>query len=202
MPTSPDAALQLRFDTVVVAGGRSSRLGGTPKAQLSLEGSTLVAHTVAAVRPFGVVVVVGPEDPRLPSDALHTREDPPFSGPAAAVAAGVVVLDGLTERNEWTAVLACDMPHVDGALPALVRAAEDASPEVDGVMALSDEGRAENLAVLIRSAALSAVLREVPTVDVSVRSVWRHLTLDTVPVPHASTSDVDTWEDVRRFDLH
>ena len=69
-------------------------------------------------------------------------------------------------------------------------------------MALSDEGRAENLAVLIRSAALSAVLREVPTVDVSVRSVWRHLTLDTVPVPHASTSDVDTWEDVRRFDLH
>lgn len=202
MPTSPDAALQLRFDTVVVAGGRSSRLGGTPKAQLSLEGSTLVAHTVAAVRPFGVVVVVGPEDPRLPSDVLHTREDPPFSGPAAAVAAGVVVLDGLTERNEWTAVLACDMPHVDGALPALVRAAEDASPEVDGVMALSDEGRAENLAVLIRSAALSAVLREVPTVDVSVRSVWRHLRLDTVPVPHASTSDVDTWEDVRRFDLH
>lgn len=202
MPSSPNASLQLPFDTVVVAGGRSSRLGGAPKAQLSFEGSTLVAHTVAAVRLFGAVVVVGPEDPRLPPDVLRAREDPPFSGPAAAVAAGVIVLDGVSGRHEWTAVLACDMPHVDRALPTLVRAAQDVPPEVDGVMALSDEGRAENLAVLIRSAALSAVLREVPTVDVSVRSVWRHLTLGTVPVPHASTSDVDTWEDVRRFDLH
>ena len=85
MPSSPNASLQLPFDTVVVAGGRSSRLGGAPKAQLSFEGSTLVAHTVAAVRLFGAVVVVGPEDPRLPPDVLRAREDPPFSGPAAAV---------------------------------------------------------------------------------------------------------------------
>ena len=201
MATSPDAALQLPFDTVVVAGGRSSRLGGTPKAQLSLEGSTLVAHTVAAVRPFGVVVVVGPEDPRLPSDVLHTREDPPFSGPAAAVAAGVVVLDGVSGRHEWTAVLACDMPHVDRALPALVRAAEDASPEVDGVMALSREGRRENLAAVVRTAALERVLAEVPTRDAALRSVWRHLRWDEVTVPGGSTADVDTWEDVHRLEL-
>ena len=50
----------LRFDTVVVAGGRSSRLGGTPKALLPVAGSTLLTRTVDAVLPLGTVVVVGP----------------------------------------------------------------------------------------------------------------------------------------------
>ncbi|CAL8896427.1 molybdenum cofactor guanylyltransferase [Kocuria varians] len=206
------------FDTVVVAGGRSSRLGGTPKAGLPLGGSTLLAHTVAAARPFGTVVVVGPEDQELPADVLRTREDPPFSGPAAAIAAGTVALRGLPVRRAWTAVLACDMPAVDRALPTLVEAAaraeeaaraassssssSPASSEVDGVVAVSTEGRREHLAVLLRTGALERALEAAPTTDASVRSVWRHLRWRETPVPEGSTADVDTWDDVRRLDLY
>ena len=188
-------------DTVVVAGGRSSRLGGTPKAQLPVAGGTLLSRTVAAALPLGTVVVVGPEDPTLPPEVLAAREDPPFSGPAAAVAAGVVALRDLPGRAPWTAVLACDMPRVDRALPVLLAGAGRAASDVDGVMALSREGRRENLAVVVRTAALERVLARVPTADASVRSVWRHLRWDEVTVPGGSTADVDTWEDVHRLEL-
>lgn len=189
-------------DTVVLAGGRSSRLGGTPKAQLPVAGGTLLSCTVAAVRPLGAVVVVGPEDPTLLPEVLSTREDPPFSGPAAAVAAGVVVLRELAGRAPWTAVLACDMPGVERALAQLRAAAGRAASDVDGVMALGEDGRRENLAVVVRTAALERVLSQVPTADASVRSVWRHLRWEEVTVPAGSTADVDTWEDVRRLDSY
>ncbi|MDO4919865.1 molybdenum cofactor guanylyltransferase [Kocuria sp.] len=201
MSTSRTPDPGLRVDTVVVAGGHSSRLGGTPKAQLPLAGTTLLSHTVAAVRGLGTVVVVGPPDPTLPADVLTTWEDPPFSGPAAGVAAGVVALSRVAARAAWTAVLACDMPRVDRALPALLAAAAGAASDVDGVMAVSAQGRRENLAVVVRTAALDRVLAEVPTVDASVRSVWRHLRWEEVTVPGGSTADVDTWEDARRLEL-
>ena len=34
-----------RFDAIVLAGGRSSRLGGVPKAGLVLDGQTLLERT-------------------------------------------------------------------------------------------------------------------------------------------------------------
>ena len=89
------------FDAVVLAGGRSSRLGGSPKALLQLDGSTLLRRTLEAVRGSRRIAVVGPNDLLAEVDAfrrsvaipharlLLTREDPPFSGPAAGIAAGV-----------------------------------------------------------------------------------------------------------------
>lgn len=199
----PGVELLTRFDSIVVAGGRSSRLGGTPKAGLRRGETTLLAHTVAAVHPFGTVTVVGPEDQPLPEDVLRTREDPPFSGPAAAIAAGAARLSPVAARAAWTAVLACDMPSVDRALPALrAEAARAASSSPDGLIAVSAEGRRENLAVLVRTEALDRALAAVPTTDASVRSVWRHLDLTETPVPQDSTADVDTWDDVHRLDLH
>ena len=203
--SAPGVEILTRFDSIVVAGGRSSRLGGTPKARLPLRGSTLLAHTVESVRPFGTVVVVGPEDQPLPEDVLRTREDPPFSGPAAAIAAGAASLSPVAARAAWTAVLACDMPFVDRALPALrakaARAASSTSSS-DGMIAVSAEGRRENLAVLVRTEALDRALDAAPTTDAPVRSVWRHLDLTETPVPEDSTADVDTWDDVHRLDLH
>ena len=202
MAPSPAAHEGPLFDSVVLAGGRSSRLGGAPKAQLPVGGSTLLARTVAAVLPYGAVVVVGPQHQELPSSVLRTREDPPFAGPAAGTAAGVVALGEAAGRHAWTAVLACDMPGVDRAVTALRAAAGHAAAEVDGVMAVSGEGRRENLAVLVRTAALRATLQRVPTADASLKSVWRHLRLVEAPVPAGSTADVDTWEDVHRLDSY
>ena len=202
MTTRGDARQGPRFDTVVVAGGRSSRLGGTPKALLPVAGSTLLTRTVDAVLPLGSVVVVGPEDLPLPPHLLRVREDPPFSGPAAAVAAGVVALAATPERLPWTAVLACDMPDVHRAVAQLRAAADRAASDVAGLIAVTGEGRRENLVVLARTDALSRALAAAPTENASLRSVWRRLGPQEVTVPAGSTADVDTWEDVHRLDSY
>lgn len=46
------------FDAVVLAGGRSSRLGGRSKALLQLDGSTLLRRTLEAVRGSRRIAVV------------------------------------------------------------------------------------------------------------------------------------------------
>lgn len=192
----------MRFDTVVLAGGRSSRLGGTPKATLHRGTTSLVELTVAAVRDAGTVVVVGPEDLILPPDTLRTREDPPFSGPASALAAGLAAIAQQPTRAPWTAVLACDMPDVARAVRALADAARTLPAQYDGVLAVTPEGHRENLAVLVRTDQLHRIFAAEPARDRSVGSFWKHLRWTEVTVWDGSTQDVDTWEDVTRFDLH
>ena len=178
MTTRGDARQGPRFDTVVVAGGRSSRLGGTPKALLPVAGSTLLTRTVDAVLPLGTVVVVGPEDLPLPPHVLRVREDPPFSGPAAAGG------------------------DVHRALAQLRATADRAASDVAGLIAVTGEGRRENLVVLARTDALCRALEAAPTENASLRSVWRRLGPQEVTVPAGSTADVDTWEDVHRLDSY
>ena len=74
---------------VVVAGGASRRLNHVPKASLSDGTNTLLGCALEAVDAASPRVVVGPESLPLPSGVLRTREDPPFSGPAAAIHAGL-----------------------------------------------------------------------------------------------------------------
>lgn len=192
----------LCFDSVIVAGGRSSRLGGTPKAELQRGDESLVEITVRSVHQAGSAVVVGPENLDVPYGTLRTREDPPFSGPAAAVAAGLELLAHQPNRAAWTAVLACDMPDVAGAVRTLADAAAHLPSDADGLIATAADGHRENLAVMIRTEPLTTVFSEHPARDRSVRSFWKHLRLIEVAVPEGSTQDVDTWEDVTRFDLH
>ena len=77
------------FCAIIVAGGKSSRLNHTPKAGLSNGSHTLLERALDAAGQAQLRVVVGPETLPVPSDALHTREDPPYSGPAAALHAGL-----------------------------------------------------------------------------------------------------------------
>ena len=73
------------FCAIIVAGGKSSRLGNTPKAGLSNGTHTLLDRALLAVSQADACVVVGPETLPVPNDVLLTREDPPYSGPAAAI---------------------------------------------------------------------------------------------------------------------
>jgi CTP:molybdopterin cytidylyltransferase MocA len=129
---------------IVLAGGRSSRLGGVPKAGLIVGGRTLLQRTLDAVADAREVVVVGdvvvPRQavsvrpplasavPLLPGTArsvLVTRESPPFAGPAAAIAAGVDALAASGDiSDDLVLVLACDMPEVGAAVGLLLEAAE------------------------------------------------------------------------------
>lgn len=187
------------FHAVVLAGGRSARLGGRPKARLRREGRTLLELTLDAVREAAGVVVVGPPDLALPEGVLLTREDPPFSGPAAGIAAGLRALGDLPGAD-WTMTLACDMPGVSRAVPLLLAAARS-EPGAAGHVCVPPGGHRQPLAALYRSDALRGAFAGRDAADRSVFSFVRELPLRDVTVPEDATADVDTWDDVQRHHL-
>lgn len=188
---------RLDFDAVILAGGRSSRLGGVPKQDLVFQQDTLLQRALEAAAGASRTVVVGPESGHSVPGVLFCREQPEFAGPAAAIAAG---LDALAQGGNgagFTLVLACDMPLVRDAVGALVSAM--ALGEADGAMARSEDGRLQPLAGFYRTAALRRAAAELSSrgalINGSVRSLLASLEVQPVTVPAGSTADVDTWDD-------
>ena len=177
-------------DALILSGGRSSRLGGESKSQLVIGGVSLLSRTIRAVADVGArqTVIVGDEG----MDAVVAiREEPAYGGPVAAIAAG---LRALPSDSGAVLVLACDMPGIRSALPALL-----ARFSGDGVIAV-DRGRRQPLAVVVRTSALVAALAALPTVvDASMRELFAGLDLAEVAVPEGSADDIDTWDDAARF---
>jgi molybdopterin-guanine dinucleotide biosynthesis protein A len=107
------------FAGVVLAGGRSSRMGA-PKAALEWHGSTLLRRTVGVVTratggPVVVVRASGQDLPDLPR-GIEVVEDPRDGrGPVQGIAAGLAALSG---RAEAAFVCSTDMPFLH---PAFVR---------------------------------------------------------------------------------
>lgn len=185
----------VNFNAIILAGGRSSRLGGTPKALLSDGSKTLLASTIKAVSDARHTIVVGPADLPVSENVLLTREDPPFSGPAAGLAAGASRLASLGSPAEWTVILSVDMPYISTALTALVEATTDAAPDVLGFMG-ETEGIRQPLVGIYRTSQLVQALSSDMT-DCSVRFALRPLSPAIVQLPAGSTDDVDTWESAR-----
>ncbi|MEO8282208.1 MAG: NTP transferase domain-containing protein [Pseudarthrobacter sp.] len=192
----------LDFDAVILAGGRSARLGGVPKQELKYDGETLLRRSVAAAGGARAVVVVGPDAGETPAGTLSCREEPPFGGPAAAIAAGLAALEKAEgSRPPLTLVLACDMPKVRQAVAALREGLLAAGPAAgrDGVVAVSEDGRRQPLVGFYSTAALQRSAAELAAsgdlVNASVRVLLASLDVKPVAVPAGSTADVDTWDD-------
>jgi molybdenum cofactor guanylyltransferase len=104
---------------VVLAGGRSSRMG-TAKAALEWHGSTLLRRTVGIVAraTSGPVVVVrapGQDLPELPEGTVVADDPREGKGPVQGIAAGLAALSG---RAEVAFVSSTDMPFLH---PAFIR---------------------------------------------------------------------------------
>jgi len=215
----------MRFDAVVLSGGRSSRLGGSPKSELVVGGRSLLELALDAVAGASRVAVVGDRpvpasggqaDAAAPDGSagkiLFTREHPRFAGPAAAIASGIRALerDGAQETSaghasrpeDFTAVVACDMPGVAAAIEALLTESARVrdSPSIAGFVAADENGTAQLLVGLYRTSALRhAIDAREDLVNMSVRSLVSELELEAVAVPVGSTHDIDTWEDAARL---
>ncbi|HEY5230910.1 MAG TPA: NTP transferase domain-containing protein [Galbitalea sp.] len=195
------------IDAIVLAGGRASRLDGASKAGLSLDGRSLLEHTLDALAVARRIVVVGDETDILAAapDAAITivRETPVFAGPAAAIAAGVDALGALGAASDFTGVVACDMPTVGSAIAVLVTAVRDGSDGSDGAVAVSPDGRVQPLVAVYSTVALAECVarhREAGDLEnLSVRALLAGLDPALVSVPDSSTDDVDTWADAARL---
>ena len=136
---------------IVLAGGRAARLGGADKPGLVVGTRTLLAAVVSAAAEAGAgqVVVVGPARPGIAGSGPvssgpvssgrveFVREDPPGTGPVAALRCGLGRVGA-----PWVAVLAADMPFLRARhLVALLAAAGSRSRARAGQPARIAPGR-------------------------------------------------------------
>ncbi|WP_062303905.1 molybdenum cofactor guanylyltransferase [Demequina subtropica] len=186
-PLSPAA----RWDAVIVAGGRGSRLGGESKPDLVVGGRSLLDRAVEAVAGAEAVVVVG--GPRR--DGLRwTVEDPPGSGPAAALAAGLASLAIDREPAGLTVVLGVDTPRATEAVPLVVGAA-DASSGV-GAWIVDAEGVPQYLLAAYPTDALAGRCGG-DTTGLSLRRLVAGLPMREVDDADGLAKDLDTWDDAQ-----
>lgn len=174
-----------QWDAVVLAGGRGSRLGGVDKASLELGGETLLTRTLRAVAGAGRVVVVG--DVEAPG-AVVIQEEPRFSGPAAAIGAGLAEVCA-----PYVLLVGCDQPFLIEAIDGLLVAAAEGR---DGAIGVDAAGRHQHLLSIARTEALrSSVQHHESLVNLSVRALLAPLDLVEVQLAARAAIDVDTWHD-------
>jgi molybdopterin-guanine dinucleotide biosynthesis protein A len=133
---------RMRLGAIILAGGRSSRMG-RPKAALPFAGDTLLGRTCAVLARCAQPIVVVARDaaqplPDLPAGVARTHDARPDGGPLAGIAAGLAWLEGPGGLAPADAafVVACDHPFLAEAvvrqLANALGAHELAMPEVDG----------------------------------------------------------------------
>ena len=186
------------FDAVILAGGRGSRLGGLSKADLVVGGRRLLDRVLDAANSARRIVVVG--DVAVPPGVLLTREDPPGTGPAAGVVAGLAALD---DPAEWTLVLACDLPDAEPAVAALVTKSGVVTGQADGDAYCLQRAAEEPewLLGIYRSASLRQAAADYGDPrNRSVRGMLRPLNPVLVEPDLAEhVDDLDTWADHARW---
>lgn len=182
------------FDAVIVAGGAARRMSGTDKAALLVGGASLLDRVLAATADAAQTVVVGPARPTSRA-VIWGREQPPGSGPVAAVAAGLPLTGA-----DVVLLLAADLPWIGPAVPALVAPLAD-EPSLQCAVLVTD-GRRNYLASAWRRTALTTALATVPDVrGAAMRSLYAHVDVVEVLDDADAGSDCDTWADIERARL-
>jgi molybdopterin-guanine dinucleotide biosynthesis protein A len=142
---------------VVLAGGRSSRMGA-PKALLEWHGSTLLRRVVGIVQravtgPVIVVASAGQPLPALPPEVVLEEDPEPARGPVLALATGLT----RAAASDASAAFVCatDLPFLH---PAFVTTVLRALDESDADVALPElAGHPQPLAAAYRTAVALAL---------------------------------------------
>lgn len=195
LPIVTDVVSIPELGGILLTGGSAARLQGADKASMELGGTTLIEHVLGALEEVPDVVVVGDEVPTS-RPVTFLREDPPRSGPAAAILAG---LTGFARMPRLVVVLAVDMPLVTTATVRRLML----SAAQDGALLVDDRGKRQYLCAIYRTEALLEAAPE-PEYQhgLPVKRLVRKLRLAEVPALRWETRDVDTWDDLHTLREH
>src|SRR5690606_911341 len=98
----------------ILTGGESRRMG-QDKALLDWNGTPMLAHILARLRPLGEliaeVLIVGDRPQYHEFGAAVIADRYPGAGTLGGIATALEVA-----RNDWVLILACDMPLISAAL--------------------------------------------------------------------------------------
>jgi len=175
---------------VVLAGGRSSRMGHD-KASLVVDGLPLVERAIRALSLVSSdTVVVGPTvslvNTELSGGVTWIPDAEAFAGPVAALAQAAAAATA-----DWLVVLPCDLAHPARAVELL--ASQEPSDDVQAYIARDSTGSEQWLTMMLRRDALSAALVDAGTSDVPVRRILSKLHVVFVDPP---SNDQNIWEDM------
>ncbi|WP_156761279.1 molybdenum cofactor guanylyltransferase [Microbacterium karelineae] len=185
---------------IVLTGGRSSRMGGRHKPAIPVGGRTIVDRVIAAVRgadSTSEIVIAGSAegvgDTTSREDGIRVaREDPPFSGPLAGVAAGLAAVP--PARSRTVLILGGDMPHLDAAF---LRALTEQAAEGAIAIARDETGRDQFLCAAWPERVLRRRISELDAVaDAPLRSLYDHVRTSPSVAPAGSLRDVDSPGDL------
>lgn len=201
-----DPIVGLRVGGVILAAGRSTRLG-RPKTGLMLEGRTLLQHAIdnALAARLAEVVVVLRADDDAGRAAVASRSEArlravPLDAPAQqshSLRAGVAALD---PRIDAAAVLLADQPGVDGAsIDRVIDAAVHSPQAAVRPVHIHAGRRTPGHPVVLKRSLFAAI--DALTGDQGARALLQRddVALDEIEWPTAAPLDVDTPEDWKRL---
>ena len=179
---------------IVLTGGTSRRLG-FDKATVRVGSETVATR---AARVLGAVctplIEVGPGHTGLP----WVREDPPGSGPLAALVAGARAL-----KCERVLLLACDLVRVEPPVLRVVAGWDGAASAVPVV-----DGRRQLVCARYGADALAIAADVLATGERSLRALVARLDIDEIDASHWGAvadadafADLDTPADLARLEL-
>ncbi len=150
---APSASGGTRAGGIVLAGGRSTRMG-TSKALLPFGTETMLQRVVrvlgSLVHPIVVVAAPGQELPPLPDDVIVTRDEREGRGPLEGLRAG---LKALPPEVDAAYVSSCDAPLL---VPGFVRQMLEFADSYD-IAVIEIDGFAHPLSAVYRRAVLPRV---------------------------------------------
>jgi molybdopterin-guanine dinucleotide biosynthesis protein A len=120
---------------IVLAGGRSSRMGGGDKCVRPLSGKPVLAHVLARLRPQVSDIVISANSDQFAGFGLPVVADasPEFQGPLAGVAAGLEWVAANRPDVAWAVTVPGDTPFIPADLVRGLAAADRAA----GTMAVA-----------------------------------------------------------------
>lgn len=166
-----------RFNSVsgfVLAGGASRRMGRN-KANLVLEGKTMLERQIGLLRAVcRTAVVVGPPDSFPGLDVPVYADEVPSRGPLGGICSGL-----MHTRSEYNLFLSCDMPYLQARfLGWLIEQAIE--HQADATVPRARDGR-HPLCAVFRRRALAAIRYRLASGQDKVRGLFPKVSSRVLP---------------------
>ncbi len=140
--------------TVVLAGGRGTRMGGQDKGLVQYKGRPLIEYCLDAVSQQSERVVISCnrniEAYREYSEFVVSDQDGTFKGPLAGLLAARTFCE-----QDWVFCCPCDMPHLSAKIVTSLINGFDAT--VHDITVCHDGLRRQNLLMLFKASCLDSI---------------------------------------------